>query len=184
MSNGIKTFGIVSFVLSLILSGCMRIKDTRGIKKYFQDQGRAEILAVDIKAKNPDQNSPEYKEAEARFNKAAGTGNGWTKGIVFDAEMKREVNVSIEDYENSDTRKFIEEFLSLEEEMPIFKAMGFETAIVLWPFIESLIEKIIEQNEKQIDKAIRNIKEQFSKARWTTFELTTSQWIDAKYKDD
>lgn len=183
MSNGIKTFGIVSFVLSLILSGCMRIKDTSGIKQYFQDQGRAEILAVDIKAKNPDHNSPVYKEAEACFNKAAGTGNGWTEGIVLDAKMKREVNVSIQDYKNSDTGKFIEKFLSLKEERKINKS-GLGTAIVVLPFIESLIEKIIEQNEKQIDKAIRNIEEQLSKARWTTFELTTSQWINAKYNDD
>ena len=181
MSKAIKLFGIVSFILSLILSGCMRIKDTSGIKQYLQDQGRAEILAVAIKARNPDTNSSVYKEAEASFNKAAGAGNGWSEGIVFDAEMKREVNVSIDAYNNSDAGKSIKAFLSLGEKRTT-KTFSIETAVVIAPYVKSIIDIIMEQNEKQYEKAIKNIKEQFSKARWTTFELTTSKWIDDKYK--
>jgi hypothetical protein len=46
----------------------------------------------------------------------------------------------------------------------------------------SVIDLIQKQNNKQVEAAIHAIEEEFSKARWTTFELTTSQWVDEKYK--
>jgi hypothetical protein len=185
----IKAFGtaIVGAVLAVTLSGCMSIKDTRGIKQYFQGQGRAEILAVDIKAKNPDKNSPAYKKAEILFNRAAGVGNGWMKGIVFDAKTKREVNISIKDYNDSDAGKSIAAFLSLEPEITtkVFDpvtATAIDAAIDITPFVGAIIDIIQKQNDKRVEAAIHAIEEEFSKARWTTFEQTTPQWINEKYK--
>lgn len=180
---GIKALriAIVGAILAVNLSGCMSIKDTSGIKQYFQDQGRAEILAVDIKTKNPDKNSPDYMKAEALFNHAAGIGNGWTKGIVFDAKTKREVNISIQDYKNSDAGKYTAAFLSLEPEITT-KAFDPVTAMAIATFVGSVIDMIQKQNNKQVEDAIHDIEEEFSKARWTTFELTTPQWINEKYK--
>lgn len=178
-----KTFGtaIVGIVLLVTLSGCMSIKDTSGIRQYLQDQGRAEILAVDIKTKNPNKNSPAYKDAEALFNNAAGTGNGWTKGIVFDAKTKREVSISAQDYKDSNAGKSIAAFLSLEPEVTI-KAFDPVTATAFAAFVVSVIDLIQKQNDKQVEAAIHAIEEEFSKARWTTFDLTTSQWVNEKYK--
>lgn len=178
-----KTFSmaIVAFIVLVTLSGCMSIKNTSGIKQYLQDQGRAEILAVDIKTKNPDKNSPAYKNAEALFNKAAGAGNGWTKAIVFDAKTKREVNISVQDYKDSDAGKSIAAFLSLEPEERI-KAFDPVTATAIATFVMSVIGLIQKQNDKQVEAAIHAIEEEFSKARWTTFELTTPQSANEKYK--
>lgn len=181
MKMKIFSMAIVAVGLLVTLSGCMSIQDTSGIKKYLQDQGRAEILAVDIKTKNPDKNSPDYKNAETLFNKAAGTGNGWTKGIVFDAKTKREVNISVQDYKDSDAGKSIAAFLSLEPEVTT-KAFDPVTATAIATFVASVIDLIQKQNDKQVEAAIHAIEEEFSKARWTTFELTTSQWANEKYK--
>ncbi|MEK6767246.1 MAG: hypothetical protein AABY49_13610 [Planctomycetota bacterium] len=172
---------IVAFVILVTLSGCMSIKDTSGIKQYLQDQGRAEIQAVDIKNKNPDKNSPAYKNAETLFNTAAGAGNGWTKGIVFDVKTKREVNISVQDYKDSDAGRSIAAFLSLEPEVTI-KAFDPVTATVIATFVMSVIDLIQKQNDKQVEAASHAIEEEFSKARWTTFELTTPQWVNERYK--
>jgi|GEM_PF-4326578 len=178
-----KTFGmtIVGIVLLISLSGCMSIKDTSGIRQYLQDQGRAEILAIDLKTKNPDKNSPAYKNAEALFNNAAGTGNGWAKGIVFDAKTKREISISVRDYKDSAAGKAIAAFLSLEPEVTI-KTFDPVTATAIATFVVSVIDLVQKQNDKQVEAAIHAIEEEFSKARWTTFELTTPQWINEKYK--
>lgn len=178
-----KTFGmtIVGIVLLVTLSGCMSIKDTSGIKQYLQDQGRAEILAVDIKTKNPDKNLQAYKNAETLFNNAAGTGNGWAKGIVFDAKTKREVSISVQDYKDSDAGKSIAAFLLLEPKVTI-KAFYPVTATAIATFVVSIIDLVQKQNTKQVEAAIHAIEEEFSKARWTTFELTTHQWVNEKYK--
>jgi len=40
---------------------------------------------------------------------------------------------------------------------------------------------IQKQNDKQVEAAIHDIEEEFSKARWTTFELTTPQLLNEKY---
>lgn len=178
-----KTFSmaIVAVVLLVTLSGCMSIKDTSGIKQYLQDQAKAEILAVDIKTKNPDKNSPDYKNAEILFNKAAGTGNGWAKGVVFDAKTNREVNISVQDYKDSDAGKSIAAFLLLEPEVTT-KAFDPVTATAIVTFAASVIDLIQKQNERQVEAAIHAIEEELSKARWMTFELTTPQWVNEKYK--
>lgn len=172
---------IVCNALLIAVSGCMSIKDTSGIRKYFQHQGKAEILAIEIKAKNPDKDSSAYKTAERLFNKAAGAGNGWASGIVFDARVKREVNVSVEDYINSEAGKAIRDFLALD---PGFRPLSFDpvTAAAIATFVVTVIDKIEEQNDKRVERAIKAIEQEFSRSRWTTFENTTLQWIDQKYK--
>jgi hypothetical protein len=157
----------------------MTIKDTSGIKQYLQDQGRSEILALDIKAKYK-KKSTTYKQAEALFNQAAGTGDGWSNGILFDAKTKREINVPIQDYKASDAGKSIEAFLKLEPALTT-KAFDPVTATAIAALVVSVVDMLEKQNNKRVEEAINVIEEQLSKARWTTFELTTYQWVNEKY---
>lgn len=172
---------IMSLAMSFALSGCMKIKDTSGIKQYLQDQGKSEILAIDLKSKHKDKKSKTYKEAENLFNKAAGAGNGWTKGIVFDARVKRELDVPVQDYKNSEAGKSIEAFLKLQ---PGFSAEAFDpvTGALIATFALSVVDMIEKQNDKRVEAAIQVIEKEFSKASWTTFELTTPQFVNDKYK--
>jgi hypothetical protein len=162
----------------------MSIKDTSGIKEYLEDQGRAEILATVIKDKNPDKNSTAYQNAQELYNNAAGLGNGWTSGILLDARLKRQVDVSVEDYANSDAGKAISEFLAFRPGRGYVKTFSVEpgTAITLAAFVVGLIDKIEQQNDRRLERAIEALEREFSRARWTTFENTTAAWIDNKYK--
>ncbi len=163
----------------LCTAGCISIKDTSGIKAYLQDQGKAEILAVQIKAKNPDKNSAAYQNAERLYNNAAGAGNGWTSGILFDARAKHEVNISIEDYKGSDAGKAISEFLARSD-----KRLSFDpvTVAAVATFAIDLLDKIKQQNDQWVERAIGTLEREFSRARWTTFENTTADWLDDKYR--
>lgn len=180
MKNTAIRLIVILVVLSFAISGCMTIKDTSGIKQYLQDQGRSEILALNIKAKNK-KTSATYKNAETLFNRAAGTGNGWTNGILFDAKTKREINVPILDYKASDAGKSIEAFLKLEPEITN-KAFDPVTGIAIAAFVVSVVDMLQKQNDKRVEAAIKVIEERLSISRWTTFELTTHQWVNDKYK--
>ena len=184
MKNQKHLMMVILNAILLCTSGCMSVKDTSGIKNYLQDQGKAEILAIEIKDKNPDENSTAYQNAERLYNEAAGAGNGWTKGIVFDARMKREVNVSTEDYTNSKAGKAISEFLSLGSNLTYAKKYSFDpvTATTLATFIVGCIDRIEQQNDERVERAIEAIDGEFSRAYWTTFKNTTTDWIDNKYK--
>ena len=142
---------------------------------------KAEIIAVAIKAENPDKNSTAYQNAKRLYNNAAGAGNGWTSGIVFDARVKRQVNVSVENYSNSDAGKAISEFLALDTR---FRARSFDpgTAAAIATLVVALIDKIEQQNDQRVERAVKMIEREFSRTRWTTFENTTLQWINDKYK--
>jgi len=159
----------------------MSIKDTSGIEKYLGYQGEAEMLAIVIKTNNPDKNSSAYRNAERLYNKAAGAGNGWTSGIVFVAKNKWKVNVSVEDYANSDAGKALSEFLALDSS---FKTKSFDpvTAAALVTFVTNLIERVGELNDRFVERAVKRLEHEFSRSRWTTFEKTTPEWIDEKYK--
>jgi hypothetical protein len=158
----------------------IEIKDTSGIKQYFQDQGRAEILALDIKKKNPDKNSSVYKNANSVFNQAAGIGNGWTAGILFDAKIERKVDVSVENYKNSDAGKAVGSFLALDSGVRL-KLFDPVMAAAVAVFVLTVVDKIEKQNSERVERAIEAIEKEFSRARWTTFELTTPEWVNKKY---
>ncbi|MCM2358297.1 MAG: hypothetical protein NDI77_09120 [Geobacteraceae bacterium] len=168
-------------ILGFALSGCMSIKDTSGIKQYLQDQGKSEIFAIDLKSKIKDKKSKDYKHAETLFNNAAGAGNGWAKGIIFDARVNRELNVPVQDYKNSEAGKNIEAFLGLQ---PGIAAKAFDpvTGALIATFVISVVDMIEKQNDKRVETAIQVIEKEFSKASWTTFELTTPQFVKDKYK--
>ena len=172
---------VVCAAAMALAAGCgVAIKDTAGIKKYFEDQGIAEILAIEIKANMPDKNSADYKNAEKLYNRAAGVGNGWTSGIVFDARNKRQVNVSVKDYTNSDPGKALVQFLALGR--PTTKSFDPVTTAVIANFVMALIDKIEQQNNQRVELVVKQLEQEFSRSRWTTFENTTVQWIDEKYK--
>jgi len=172
---------IVCTAVLFCMPGCMSIKDTSGIKKYLGDQGEAEMLAIEIKANNPDKNSSAYRNTERLYNKAAGAGNGWTSGIVLDARNKQEVDVSVEDYKNSSAGKALSEFLALDSS---FKTKSFDpvTAAALVTFVTDSIERVGKLNDQFVERAVKRLEHEFSRSRWTTFEKTTSEWIDEKYK--
>ena len=175
---------VVCAAAMALAAGCgVAIKDTAGIKKYFEDQGSAEILAIKIKANTPDKNSADYKNAERLYDRAAGVGNGWTSGIVFDAETKRQVNVSVKDYANSNGGKALVQFLALGGPTTI-TTLSFDpvTTAAIANFVMALIDKIEQQNNQRVELVVKQLEQEFSRSRWTTFENTTVQWIDEKYK--
>jgi hypothetical protein len=156
------------------------VKDTAGIRQYLQDQARAEMLALDIKGKNLDKQSAPYKKAEALFNQAAGAGNGWTRGIVLEARLKRQIDVSVADYQASDAGKRLSAFLALDTD----RLLRFDpvTGLVIAKFVADVIQILENQNDARVERAVTVIETEFSKARWTTFEETTPKWVDEKYK--
>ena len=162
-------------------AGCgVAVKDTAGIKKYFEEQGRAEMLAIELKANTPDKNSADYKNAEKLYNRAAGAGNGWTSGIVFEARTERKIDVSLEDYADSEAGKALAKFLELGG--PDIKYFDPVTTAAIANFALALIDKIEQQNNQRVERVVKQLEQEFSRSRWTAFENTTVQWIDEKYK--
>ena len=186
-----KTSVIILAAVSLLFTaGCstVKIKDTAGIKLYLQDQGRSEILALDIKTKDKTKKTDAYKNAESLYNRAAGLGNGWTKGIVTDVKFKKEVNVTVQDYQTSPAGLAISQFLLLDSSAPkpatgpVVKPMFSPATITLAALLAKEVIKIIdEQNKKSVADATTVIEQEFQRTSWTTFELTTSEWINTKY---
>jgi hypothetical protein len=164
----------------------MSIKDTSGIKQYLQDQGRAEILVLDIKSNNKSKETQTFKKAETLFNQAAGVGNGWMRGIVVEARLKKEVNVSVSDYRASDAGKRIASFLALDDAKaldPVSETKAFDpvSAVLIATVVVNVIDQLEKQNDARVDRAVQTIEREFSKSQWTTFELTTPEWVTNKY---
>jgi len=191
---------VILSAIFLCTAGCLQIKDTSGIKEYFQDQGRAEILAITIKEKYKNKKgSADYRNADMLYNRAAGAGNGWAKGILYDLRTTSVLDVSIEDYNNSPAAKAISDFLKLDQHPFYTMRLAFPTKGSHPPYakdlpadqanlekigssVEKLIEIVKKQHDRWVEQAISVIELQFSNARWTTFENTTTKWIDEKYK--
>lgn len=185
-----KTTPVCTIMITLgvlaMSTGCMSIKDTSGIKQYLQDQGRAEILVLDIKSNNKSKETQTYKKAEILFNQAAGVGNGWMRGIVVEARLKKEVNVSVSDYRASDAGKRIASFLALDDAKaldPVSETKAFDpvSAVLIATVVVNVIDQLEKQNDARVDRAVQTIEREFSKSQWTTFELTTPEWVTKKY---
>jgi len=167
----------------LISTGCVSIKNTKGITRYLEEQGKAEIIAVDMKTKLQ-QDKENYKKFEKIYNSAAGTGNGWTKSIVSNVRLKKEVDVSVEDYENSTVAKEISKLHKIADSVgneKINKGLDPVTIGLIIVFANGITEIMIEQNNKAVDRVAQVLEDEFKKANWTTFELTTQEWINSKY---
>ncbi|MCQ8181048.1 hypothetical protein NP603_08010 [Methylomonas sp. SURF-1] len=162
----------------------MSIKDTAGIKLYLEDQGKAEIRALNLKSSITDKDSTSYKIAKDLFDEAAGTGNGWANGIVFDAKTKREVNVSVDDYEKSRVSKAIKSFLNFDpgisskSEREVFDPVS---AIAVVTFAVNTVKTIEDLHNGYVERSIKTLEQELNKARWTSFESITPQSIAEKY---
>lgn len=178
-----KTKIILLLTAILISTGCVKIKNTERITLYLQEQGIAEILAVDIKNKKQ-KDMENYKTFEKVYNSAAGTGNGWTKAIITNVRLKKEVDVSVEDYKNSDVAKEISKLQRIAASVgneKINKGLDPVTIGLVVLFAKGITGMVIEQNNKEVDRVAQVLEDEFKKVNWTTFELTTQEWIISKY---
>ena len=99
---------------------------------------------------------------------------------MFDAKTKRQINISVNDYAESNAGKSLAQFLALGG--PAVKTFDPVTAAAVANFAMAIIDKIEQQNNQRVELAVKQLEQEFSRSRWTTFENTTVQWIDEKYK--
>jgi hypothetical protein len=177
----------VAVVLGAILmvgSGCegLSVKDTGGIKLYLSDQSAAEIRALAMKTAYRDKTSQAYKTAEKLYNQADADGTGWVSGILLDAKMKHEVNVSESQYKNSPAGKSLAAFLALEVTVEKMEGDPVAIANAAAVFIGEIAKIVYDQNKVRLQEAIQALEGALQKARWTTFDQLTVQWVEEKHK--
>lgn len=182
-----KTLTTASIGLGMLffLQGCMTIGSTEGVKAYIKDTAEAEYAAVKLKERFHNKESAEYKKAERLYDDAAVASNGWLKGLVFDANVKRKFDVTEKTYENSDAHKAIKSFLDESSLLPgmryEMKGLDLVTANIILYFSDIVIQKILEMHNKQVQEAIARITEQLNKSGWTTFSNISQDYLDKKY---
>lgn len=182
-----KTLTTASIGLGMLffLQGCMTIGSTKGVKAYINDTAEAEYATVKLKERFYNKESVEYKKAERLYDDAAVASNGWLKGLVFDANVKREFDVTEKTYENSYAHKAIKSFLD-ESSLMLgvrYEMKGFDpvTATAIVNFSVLVIQKIVDMHNKQVQEAIARITEQLNKSGWTTFSNISQDYLDKKY---
>lgn len=115
------------------------------------------------------------------FNRAAGYRTGWANSVLLDARTKRVIDVPLSAYERSETAQAIAEFLALDPGL-FTKSLDPVFASAVGELIQHITKTIMDQRRKSIETAIATLEEQLKKVQWTSFENTTDEWLDRKYR--
>lgn len=163
----------------LLITGCFKVKDTKGVALYLSQQGKCEMLALEIKGKFQ-KGSQQYADAEKLFNEAAADCNGWVASEILEIEGNATVNITEEEVIGSHSYNSMNSFLSFS---PDGKGSLIVSALAqeILDFGTKIVNFIIELNQKRTDEAIKKIKQELEKTRWPTFAMVDEHWYKHKY---
>lgn len=177
-----------ALVLALATAcGCtpMVVKNTDGIKECINQEAKAEITALRVKGSFA-AGSPQSTEAANLYDQAAGSVNGFLRGVSFDAQAKRVVEVSLATYQSSPASSALDKFTKRGEELVgagIAPAALVPILVAAAEFAISTVTKIQAENDKREREAVDRVVSLLKQAEMAmTFGGLSVAGVDDKYK--
>jgi hypothetical protein len=154
---------VIMLVALLGVGGCsFKVINTDGIKRMLEKKTSAEKSRSDVETKYTGNNKETLKNL---YNEACTANNGWIKGIQNDVAIKTELNVSEDDYRNSNAYTTSTDFITATQ-----KEVGFYGTRSIDPItvaaITAIIDYLWKRNQEALEAARALIKAELEKNKW------------------
>ncbi len=135
------------------------VKETTGIKLFISDQTEVERVALKLKQRFGNPNSPQYKQTLKAYDQTVMASDKYIQEIKIEVKLNQIIDFTLNDYENSpsNVKSEFSSFIQAGNEVLGSSAAGLELANESTEFAFVLLDKILELKDSESQKAVSRL---------------------------